>query len=182
VYEYFTWGEPHVSIAALDEDDRVFTAFSLSKTYAMTGIRIGYLVTPEGMAHTMPTVQEATISCASTPGQYAAVAAITGDQSHVDAAREHYRENLDAAMGLLDSRGIRYLVPGGTFYLWVDVSHASDGDVAAWAEEFLLRERVSIAPGSAFGRSGEGWIRVNLATSRADLLEGLGRLPAAPAH
>ena len=181
VYEYFTWGAPHVSIAALDEDDRVFTVFSLSKTYAMTGIRIGYLVTPPGMGDTMRTVQEASISCASSPGQYAAIAAITGDQSNVDTAREHYRENLAAATTLLDSMGIRYLVPGGTFYLWVDLSHATGGDVSAWAEAFLLRERVSIAPGSAFGRSGEGWIRVNLATSRDDLLEGLGRLPAPPA-
>jgi aspartate/methionine/tyrosine aminotransferase len=178
VYEAFTWREPHVSIASLDEGDRVFSVFSLSKTYAMTGIRIGYLVTPVGMADTMRTVQEASISCAPQPGQYAALAAIEGPQDAVAAAREHYRENLAAATALLESRGIRYLVPGGTFYLWIDLGHATGGDVAGWAEGFLLEKRVSIAPGSAFGRSGEGWIRVNLATSQAELLEGLGRLPA----
>lgn len=178
VYEYFTWGDKHVSMASLDSEDRVFSVFSLSKTYAMTGIRIGYLVTPPGIADTMRTVQEAAISCASTPGQYAAVAAITGDQSNVHVAREHYADNLAAATGLLEGRGIRYLPPGGTFYLWVDMSHASNGDVASWAEGFLLEQRVAIAPGSAFGRSGEGWIRVNLATDKAALLEGLGRLPA----
>jgi len=178
VYEYFTWGEPHVSIASLDGDDRVFSVFSFSKTYAMTGIRIGYLVTPPGIAQTMRTVQEATISCASQPGQYAALAAITGDQSHVDAAREHYGDNLAAARALLDSKGIRYLVPGGTFYLWIDMAHVAGADVAAWAEAFLLEQRVAIAPGSAFGASGEGWIRVNLAAPQAPLLEGLGRLPA----
>ena len=178
VYEAFTWGQPHVSIASLDDDDRVFSVFSLSKTYAMTGIRIGYLVTPPGMADTMRTVQEASVSCASEPGQYAALAAITGPQDQVAAARAHYRDNLDAAIALLERRGIRYLQPGGTFYLWIDLGHAADGDVAAWAESFLLRERVSVAPGSAFGRSGEGWIRVNLATAQAELLEGLGRLPA----
>lgn len=177
VYEAFTWGEPHVSVASLDEDDRVFSVFSLSKTYAMTGVRIGYLVTPPGMADTMRTVQEASISCASEPGQYAALAAITGPQDHVVEAREHYRRNLATATALLDSRGIRYLVPGGTFYLWIDVSHASGGDVAGWAEAFLRQERVSVAPGSAFGRSGEGWIRVSLASAEAELLEGLGRLP-----
>ena len=178
VYEFFTWGEPHVSTAALDTDNRVFSVFSLSKTYAMTGIRIGYLVTPPGLADTMRTVQEASISCASAPGQHAAIAAITGDQSNVAAAREHYRENLDAATALLDERGIGYLRPGGTFYLWIDVGHVSDGDVAGWAEAFLLRDRVAISPGSAFGRSGEGWIRVNLAAAKADILDGLGRLPA----
>jgi aspartate aminotransferase len=177
VYEYFSWGEPHVSIASLDTDDRVFSVFSLSKTYAMTGVRVGYAVIPPGLAATMRTVQEASISCVAEPDQFAAVAAITGDQSAVESAREHYRDNLDAATNLLDERGIRYLQPGGTFYLWVDVGHASDGDVATWAEQFLLRERVAIAPGSAFGRSGEGWIRVSLAASKETLLEGLSRLP-----
>ena len=167
-----------MSIASLDTGDRVFSVFSFSKTNAMTGIRIGYLVTPAGLADTMRTVQEAAISCAPTPGQFAALAAIEGPQDAVAAARAHYRENLDAATALLESMGIRYLVPGGTFYLWIDLAHASDGDVASWAESFLLEKRVSIAPGSAFGRSGEGWIRVNLATDRSVLLEGLGRLPA----
>ena len=178
VYEAFTWSQPHVSIASLDSDDRVFSVFSLSKTYAMTGARIGYLVTPPGLGHMMRTVQEATISCASEPGQFAALAAITGSQHPVSDARAHYRDNLAAATRLLDSRGIGYLQPGGTFYLWIDMSHAADGDVAGWAEMFLMQDRVSVAPGSAFGRSGEGWIRVSLAAERTSLLEGLGRLPS----
>ena len=178
VYEYFTYGAPHVSISSLDSDNRVFSVFSLSKTYAMTGARIGYLVTPPGLAAIMRTVQEASISCVGMPDQYAAVAAITGDHQHVADAREHYRANLDAACVLLEKRGIRYQRPGGAFYLWVDVAHASGGDVAAWAEHFLLHDRVAVAPGSAFGRLGEDWIRVSLAADRAVLLEGLGRLPA----
>jgi aspartate aminotransferase len=178
VYEYFTWDEPHVSIASLDEDDRVFTAFSLSKTYAMTGIRVGYLVTPAGLAQTMRSVQEASISCVNTPAQYAAIAAISGSQQALVDARLHYRDNLAAVTALLEKRGIPYLQPRGTFYLWVDVSHVSGGDVAAWAERFLLEQRVAIAPGSAFGRSGEGWIRVCVAATRGDLLEGVGRIPA----
>lgn len=178
VYEYFTYGGRHISCASCDEDDRVLSVFSLSKTYAMTGARVGYLVTPPGFATVMRTVQEASISCVAEPDQLAAVAAITGDQQHVSHSREHYRANLLAASALLDERGIRYLPPKGAFYLWVDVSHASDGDVAGWAERFLLHERVAVAPGSAFGRAGEGWIRVCAAASEADLLEGLRRLPA----
>ncbi len=177
VYEYFTWDQPHVSMAALDEDDRVFTTFSLSKTYAMTGIRVGYLVTPRGLAATMRTVQEASISCVNTPAQYAAIAAITGSQQNVADARTHYRDNIAAATALLDERGIEYLPPAGTFYLWINLGHATDGDVAEWAERFLLEQRVAIAPGSAFGRSGEGWIRVCVAADRADVLAGLARLP-----
>ena len=178
VYEYFTYGIAHTSIASLDDDDRVFSVFSLSKTYAMTGVRVGYLVTPPGLAQIMRTVQEATISCVNAPAQVAAIAAINGDHQHVADAREHYRGNLEAACSLLDARGIRYLRPNGAFYLWVDVRHVAEGDVAGWAERFLLHEHVAVAPGSAFGRSGEGWIRVCLAAGRHDLLEGLSRLPA----
>jgi aspartate aminotransferase len=178
VYEYFTHGTRHVSLASLDEDDRVFTAFSLSKTYAMTGARVGYLVTPKGFGPTMRTVQEAMISCVAEPDQWAALAAIVGDHSAVQDAREHYRANLDVAKEVLDASGLRYLDPRGAFYLWIDVSHASQGDVAAWALAFLHRERVAVAPGSAFGRTGEGWIRVCLAATPEDLRRGLGALPA----
>ncbi len=178
VYEYFTFGTPHVSLASLDGDDRVFSVFSLSKTYAMTGVRVGYLVTPPGMSATMRSAQEATISCVNTPAQFAAVAAITGDHQHVADAKEHYRANMIEAMRVLDERRINYLSPDGAFYLWIDVSHASGGDVAAWAEHFLLDQRVAVAPGSAFGRSGEGWIRVCLAAQLDDVLAGLRRLPA----
>jgi aspartate aminotransferase len=178
VYEYFTHGTRHVSLASLDEDDRVFSAFSLSKTYAMTGVRVGYLVTPKGLAATMRTVQEAMISCVAEPDQYAALAAIVGDHSAVQEAREHYRANLELATGILDAAGIRYNDPRGAFYLWIDVSHASGGDVAAWALAFLQRERVAVAPGSAFGRTGEGWIRVCLAATEDDLRRGLGALPS----
>lgn len=178
VYEAFTWDQPHVSIASLDADNRVFSVFSLSKTYAMTGARIGYLVTPPGLGQLMRTVQEATISCASEPAQFAALAAITGSQQTVVDAREHYLANLVAATHLLESHNIAYLNPGGTFYLWIDMNHVAEGDVAAWAETLLRNKRVSVAPGSAFGLSGEGWIRVSLAAEREVLLEGLRRLPS----
>jgi len=185
VYERFTWGEPHVSPAALDAEtaptgavERVFSAFSFSKTYAMTGVRVGYLVTPPGLSTTMRSMQEASISCVAMPDQFAALAAIQGEQTHVSAAAAHYRANYAAASTALTARGIHFLEPTGAFYLWVDVSHATAGDVAAWAERFLLHERVAVAPGSAFGRSGEGWIRLCLAATQADLLAGIAQLPA----
>jgi aspartate aminotransferase len=177
VYEQFAWGEPHVSAASFDTEDRVLSVFSLSKTYAMTGIRVGYLVTPPGLEATMRSMQEASISCVNTPAQFAAIAAITGDQQHVADARAHYRRNVDVATRLLDERGIDYLEPGGAFYLWIDVRHASGGDVAAWTERFLRDKRVAVAPGSAFGAAGEGWIRVCLAASEADVITGLSQLP-----
>ena len=178
VYEYFTYGAAHTSLASLDDDDRVFSVFSLSKTYAMTGVRVGYLVVPRGLAETMRTVQEAQISCVAEPDQYAALAAVVGDHQPVADARAHYQENLEFAIALLDERGLSYLEPEGAFYLWIDVSHVSRGDVARWAEDFLVEKRVAVAPGSAFGRTGEGWIRVCLAATEESLRKGLSAIPA----
>ncbi|WP_243074915.1 pyridoxal phosphate-dependent aminotransferase [Microbacterium sp. SS28] len=177
-YEAFTYGIPHVSPASLDADDRVLSVFSTSKTYAMTGARVGWLVTPKGFTATMLRVQESAISCVDMPAQHAALAAISGPQDAVRDAAVHYRDNLAAATRLLDERGLTYLTPTGAFYLWIDLSHATGGDVAAWAERFLHEQRVAVAPGSAFGGTGEGWIRVCCAARRDDLLEGLRRLPA----
>ncbi|MET0297673.1 MAG: aminotransferase class I/II-fold pyridoxal phosphate-dependent enzyme [Microbacterium sp.] len=177
VYERFTWGEPHVSPASLDTDGRVLTVFSMSKTYAMTGARVGWLVTPPGWRPTMLRVQESLVSCVDAPSQRAALAALTGEQTDVARAATHYRDNLAAAMSLLDERGIAYLTPTGAFYLWIDVAHASGGDVSGWCERFLDEQGVAVAPGTAFGASGEGWIRVCVASDRRSLLEGLGRLP-----
>jgi aspartate aminotransferase len=178
VYERFTWTVPHVSLASLDSDDRVLSVFSMSKTYAMTGARVGWLVTPPGWRPAMLRVQESIVSCVDAPSQRAALAALTGDQSDVERAAEHYRENLLEATRLLDARGIRYLPPTGAFYLWIDVAHASGGDVIAWCERFLDEQGVAVAPGTAFGASGEGWVRVCVASARGPLLEGLRRLPA----
>lgn len=178
VYERFAYGAPHTSPAALDRDGRVLSVFSMSKTYAMTGARVGWLLTPPGWRPTMLRVQESLVSCVDPPAQRAALAALTGDQGPVGEASRHYRDNLAAAMSLLDRRGIRYLTPTGAFYLWIDVSHVSGGDVTTWCERFLDEAGVAVAPGSAFGASGEGWIRVCVASDRGSLLEGLGRVPA----
>ncbi|GGF40658.1 pyridoxal phosphate-dependent aminotransferase [Subtercola lobariae] len=177
VYECFTYGALHTSVASLDTDDRVFSVFSLSKTYALTGARVGYLVTPPGMAPLMRSAQEAIVSCINTPAQLAAVAAITGPQDHVVSAANHYRDNLAAATELLRELGIEYLEPSGAFYLWVNISYATNGDVAEWAERFLLEKRVAVAPGSAFGRHGEGWIRLCVAADARDIETGIRRLP-----
>ena len=178
VYERFTWDVPHVSIASLDADDRVFSVFSLSKTYAMTGIRVGWLVTPRGFHDTMLRVQESAISCVNTPAQYAADRgahriAAAGHGCRGALPRELRRRRRAARCArhpLSDAdRGVLPVDRPG---------HATGGDVAAWTVRFLEEQGVAVAPGTAFGAGGEGWIRVCLASDRAELLAGLGRLPA----
>lgn len=177
-YEAFTFDVPHVSPARFDTDGRVLASWTASKTYAMTGIRIGALLTPPGLANAVSTAIEATFSCVSSPAQYAALAALTGPQESVDAARVHYRANRDAAESLLRARGLQFLDAQGAFYLWVNVAHVSDGNVRAWVHQFLADDGVAVAPGTAFGSEGEGWVRVALCGDTAELLEGLRRIPA----
>ncbi|MEV7605541.1 aminotransferase class I/II-fold pyridoxal phosphate-dependent enzyme [Paenarthrobacter sp. NPDC089322] len=181
-YEAFTFDVPHVSPARFDSDvpgeARVFTSLTLSKTYGLTGLRIGALVCPPGLEKKMNNVMESIVSCVASPPQYAALAALTGPQDYVTEARNHYRSNRDAASAVLEAKGIPFLGAQGAFYLWADVSHVSGGNVRGWARSFLTDSGVAVAPGTAFGSIGEGWIRIALCGDQENLLDGVSRLPA----
>lgn len=175
-YEAITFGAPHVSPAAFDTDGRVLTFFSFSKTYAMTGWRLGYVVSRDpGVIDLLGQVAEATVACPSSVSQRAALAALTGPQDDVVAAVASYRERRDAAVALLAARGVASIEPQGAFYLMVDVSPATT-DSEAFALRLLDERHVAVSPGSAFGAAGEGMVRVSLASERSALLEGLDRL------
>ena len=179
-YEAFTFDVPHISPLAFDGDggERVITSLTLSKTYGLTGLRVGALILPTGLEAVASTIMESIVSCVASPSQYAALAALTGPQDYVADARAHYRANRDAACAVLEGKGIPFLPAGGAFYLWADMSHATGGNVRDWSLDFLHRQGVAVAPGTAFGSIGEGWIRIALCGDGAELVEGLDRLPA----
>jgi aspartate aminotransferase len=175
-YDAITFDVPHVSPAVYDRQHRVISCFSFSKTYAMTGLRVGYLVAPEEVAATAAKMQEPLISCVNAPAQYAALAALEGPQDVVDVMRRTYQRRRDAAAQVLRDSGTGFLMPDGAFYLWIDVNDRCHGDVEEWALGLLRERGVAVAPGTAFGPAGQGWVRVSLATRSDDLLEGLRRL------
>ena len=173
-YEAITFGVPFVSPAAFDTDGRVVVLGSVSKTYAMTGWRIGWVATPDrNLLEVLGHLSEALVACPSTVGQIGAVAALTGPQEAVAAAVASYRERRDAATALLAARGIGYAEPQGAFYLLVDVE---DDDTDGFAQRLLARRHVAVAPGATFGTLATGLVRVSLASARPVLLEGLSRL------
>ncbi|SHN86580.1 aspartate aminotransferase [Geodermatophilus obscurus] len=175
-YDALTFGQPHVSPGRFDRDGRVLSAFSFSKTYAMTGLRVGYLVTTEEVARQSAKLQEPMLACVNAPAQAAALAALRGPQDEVAVMRAAYRERRDLALAQLDAQGMGYLTPEGAFYLWVDVRDRSSGDVATWAMDLLRQHHVAVAPGTTFGPLGEGWVRLSLATATEDLIEGIRRM------
>jgi aspartate aminotransferase len=175
-YDALTFEQPHVSPGRFDRDGRVLSAFSFSKTYAMTGLRVGYLIGTEAVALQAAKLQEPLIACVNAPAQAAALAALHGPQDAVAMMRDAYRERRDLAVAQLDAQGMGYLRPEGAFYLWVDVRDRCGGDVGAWAMDLLRQRHVAVAPGTTFGPLGEGWVRLSLATATEDLLEGIRRM------
>ncbi|NUP77385.1 MAG: aminotransferase class I/II-fold pyridoxal phosphate-dependent enzyme [Nonomuraea sp.] len=174
-YDQLWMDAPAPSMAALAPGAPIVTVYSFSKTYAMTGWRVGYVVAPPPVAARVAKVQETAVSCVSTPAQHAALAALSGPQEVVEGMRLAYRDRRDQALRLAGELGIPALRPEGAFYLWVDVS-ASGTPVGELALRLLEEQGVALAPGTAFGRRGEGFVRLSLAADPAAIGEGLRRL------
>jgi aspartate aminotransferase len=174
-YDQITFDGGFASAASLGDPERVLSCFTFSKTYAMTGWRVGYLAGPPKAAALADKLQQALVSCVNAPAQMAALAALTGPQDVVEEMRDTYRERRDALVALLAEHGLACQPPRGAFYAWVDVRGRA-ATCREFALELLRRERVAVAPGTAFGPAGEGWVRLSLASDTADLLEGARRL------
>ena len=168
---------PVVGAAPAAPHARTVTVFSLSKSYAMTGWRIGYAVAPRELAAAMTRVQEAMASCVSTPGQCAGVAALSGPQEEVEAMRRGYAATRDVAVSACERLALTHLRPEGAFYLWLTLPPQVT-DAERFAFELVERRGVAVAPGSAFGAAGAGRVRVSLAASADDVVAGLRAIAA----
>ena len=176
VYDELTFDGAFVSVGSVAEpDDRLVSVYSFSKVYAMTGWRVGYLVAPPDLATLLTGMQEPIISCVNTPAQMAALAALSGPQRVVREMRDSYRERRDELLEILDRGDLTSTLPSGAFYVWADISEAGMPSME-FARYLIEREHVAVAPGSAFGELGEGYVRLSLASSREDLIEGTSRL------
>ena len=179
VYDEIVFDRSHASTVPLNEGGNVVTVFSCSKTYAMTGWRVGYLVASADAAGAIVRVLEHAASSVSAPAQHAALAALSGSQDCVAAMREAYRARRDLAVRLLAEEGLLTTTPQGAFYAMADVSRCG---VDAWRLATALarqRDGVACAPGDAFGSGGAGMVRLSLAAGEADIEAGIRRLGAA---
>jgi len=176
-YEDIVFEGAHVSPAALGDPERIVSVFSFSKSYAMTGWRVGYVVARPDVARAIVKAQEPVVSSASTVSQKAAEAALLGPRNAIDDMRETYRRRRDLALSLLDERGIGYARPAGAFYVMADVADAGEPS-EAFALRLLKERHVAVVPGSAFGEGGEGMVRVSLAAAEDAIRRGLEGLAA----
>ena len=179
VYLGLVYDHDPVGIAALTgHPDHVLTVGSCSKTYAMTGWRVGWLAGPTEVLDEATKVHESTTACAGSVAQHAATAALTGPQEPVEEMYEAFAERRDYVVERVAAMdGVSCPTPDGAFYAFLNVDlPGSSLDIA----KRLLREQdVVLAPGDGFGTAGEGKLRLSFASSLEDLEKGLDGIEAA---
>ena len=172
VYDDIIFDGSHTNAAGL-APEHVVSVFSFSKTYAMTGSRVGYLTGPGWLIPTVARLQEPLLSCISAASQAEALAALHGPQDFVREAVQAYRARRDVVVALLAAAGIQVTAPSGAFYLMVPLGRGVDARVAALD---LVRHGVATAPGTAFGTVARSHLRLSLASSAEQLAAGVDRL------
>lgn len=183
IYEHLTYqGESYTSIAALGQEvyDQTITINGCSKTYAMTGWRIGYLAAPKPVATAVSTLQDQVTSNATTFAQIGAIEALNLPEEAVAAMREEFHIRRDLMVRLLNEiPGVECATPGGAFYVFPDVrAHLRDCLTDPQLADWLLQEaHVATIPGAVF--EGPGHLRLSYATSRERIEEGVARIARA---
>jgi aspartate/methionine/tyrosine aminotransferase len=169
----------HVSIASLPGlADRTIVLDGFSKTYAMTGWRMGYAILPPALVEPFSKLIINSVSCVSSFSQVAAVEALTGPQDGVNAMIREFRARRELVVeGLNRIPGIECAMPAGAFYVFPRVS-GTGMDGATFADRLLTERGVCVLSGTAFGRVGAGHVRISYATSREHLAEAIEQIAA----
>ncbi|MDE7270414.1 MAG: aminotransferase class I/II-fold pyridoxal phosphate-dependent enzyme [Acetatifactor sp.] len=176
IYAELSYKEKHVSIASLPGmQERTILINGFSKAYAMTGWRLGYACGPAAIIGQMTKIHQFAIMCAPTTSQYAAVEALKNGDSDIEEMRVAYNQRRRYLMNAFREMGLQCFEPYGAFYVFPYIGEfgmTSD----EFAQRFLEEERVAVVPGTAFGDSGEGFVRISYAYSLENLKVAIGRL------
>ena len=176
IYSELTYKGEHVSIASLPGmQERTILINGFSKAYAMTGWRLGYACGPKEIIQQMTKIHQFAIMCAPTTSQYAAVEALKNGDEDVKEMRTAYNQRRRFLMNAFKEMGLECFEPYGAFYVFPCIKEfgmTSD----EFATRFLEEEKVAVVPGTAFGDSGEGFLRISYAYSLENLKVAIGRL------
>ena len=176
IYSELSYQEDHVSIASLPGmAERTIVINGFSKSYAMTGWRLGYAAGPANVISQMTKIHQFCIMCAPTTSQFAAVEALRNGDPDVAHMKETYNQRRRYLMYAMREMGLDCFEPFGAFYIFPCIKEfgmTSDD----FAMKFLEEEKVAVVPGTAFGNCGEGFLRISYAYSIEELKEALGRM------
>lgn len=176
IYAELTYKGEHVSIASIPGmKERTVLINGFSKAYAMTGWRLGYTAAPAVILKQMLKIHQYAIMCAPTTSQYAAIEALRNGDEDIARMKEAYDERRRYLLGAFRELGMDCFEPYGAFYMFPCIKRfgmTSD----EFANRLLREEKIAIVPGTAFGDSGEGYLRVSYAYSLEDLKKAIGRI------
>ena len=176
IYGELTYKGQHVSIASLDGmQERTILINGFSKAYAMTGWRLGYVCAPEPIIKQMTKIHQFAIMCAPTTSQYAAIEALKNGADDVLMMRQSYNQRRRFLIARFKEMGLECFEPYGAFYVFPCIKEFGMTS-EEFALKFLQEERVAVVPGTAFGKSGEGYLRISYAYSMENLKIAIDRL------
>ena len=174
IYHGLVYEKPAHSI--LEVTDKAFVLNGFSKRYAMTGLRLGYVIAPKEYVRCMQKVQQNLFICASSTAQRAGIEALRSAKTDVDKMRETYNKRRKYLIERLSGLGFEIKVkPTGAFYVFVNAKHLSS-DSYKLAFDILEKAHVGVTPGIDFGPNGEGFLRFSYANSIENIKEGMDRL------
>ena len=176
IYAELTYSKKHVSIASFPGmKERTIVINGFSKSYAMTGWRLGYATGPENIIYQMTKIHQFAIMCAPTTSQYAAVEALKNGDSDVEMMKDAYDKRRKYLVHAFRKMGLPCFEPYGAFYVFPSIKKfnmTSD----EFATKLLMEEKVAVVPGTAFGECGEGFLRISYAYSIDNLKIALERI------
>ncbi len=176
IYDQLVYGIEHICFATLPGmRDRTVTLGGFSKSYAMTGWRIGYAAASEPILQAMGKIHQYTIMSAPTTAQIAALAALEKGEPFVEEMRSRYDRRRRLIVDGLNDLGLATFEPRGAFYAFPSIA-VSGMDEYQFAEKLLEEEQVAVVPGSAFGASGAGYVRCSYATAYEKIEQALERM------
>jgi aspartate/methionine/tyrosine aminotransferase len=175
VYDELVFEGEHTSPAAVGDRARVVSVFSFSKTYALTGWRVGWVLGPAALVGAVRQIHWAAVMSPCTVGQIAARECLREPAPYRARLLAWLRENRDRALAALGELGVPCVTPAAGLFVWADLSGLT-ADVEAWAEELWRRQRVALMPGTPFGAEGKGHARILFAVEPELLAEGLRRI------
>lgn len=179
IYAELTYGEyHHVSFASIPGmKERTVVINGFSKSYAMTGWRLGYALGPRPIIDAMATLHQVAVICAPITSQYAAVVAMNECDGEIDAMRHQYDMRRRFLINELNAIGLPCYNAQGAFYVFADI-RGTGMTSEQFCEKLLLEGRVAVIPGNAFGKAGEGFVRISYSYSLDHLMEATKRISA----
>ena len=176
IYSELTYGRKHCSIIELpDMAERTIYVNGFSKAYAMTGWRLGYVAAPEPIIHQIFKIHQYGIMCSPYISQNAAIEALTSCDNEVAAMVKEYNIRRSYLVNEFNRLGLTCFNPEGAFYVFPCIKSTGLSS-EEFCERLLFEEKVAVVPGSAFGDSGEGYIRISYAYSLKHLMEAISRI------